>query len=99
MRVTELQKEAIRQIVAAEAGERAEIRVFGSRARDDAKGGDLDLLVKLPEPVDSPALLSARLSARISRLMYGRKVDVLVEAPNLKRLPIHAVAEREGVAL
>jgi len=99
MRLTETQTEAIRRIVRAEAGERAAVRVFGSRVRDDARGGDLDLLVTLPDPAEAPALLSARLSARISRVMHGRKVDVVLEAPNLKRLPIHEVAEREGVSL
>jgi hypothetical protein len=28
--------------------------------------------------------------------MHGRRVDVLLSAPNLRRLPIHDVALREG---
>ena len=38
-------------------------------------------------------------NARVSRLMYGRKVDVIISAPNLKQLPIHDVALMEGRAL
>lgn len=99
MRLTEVQIEAIREIVMKEAGPEASVRVFGSRARNEEKGGDLDLLVQIPEAVSKPALLSARISARVSRAMHGRSVDVVLEAPNLKRLPIHALADREGVLL
>ncbi|MBK6741837.1 MAG: nucleotidyltransferase domain-containing protein [Hydrogenophilales bacterium] len=96
MRLSETQTEAIRQIARQLAGEEARVRVFGSRLDDSLRGGDLDLLLELSAPVDNPALLAARVSARVSRLMLGRKVDVVVSAPNLMRLPIHEVAFREG---
>lgn len=70
--------------------------VFGSRLDDSARGGDIDLLLELPRPVEHPALLVARMSARVSRLRHGRKADVVLSAPNLLRLPIHEVALREG---
>jgi hypothetical protein len=56
-------------------------------------------MLELPEPVASPALLAARFSARVTRLMQGRKVDVLLAAPNLMRLPIHDMAFKEGKEL
>lgn len=99
MRLTDEQARAITQLAHEIAGEGALVRVFGSRLDDDARGGDLDLLLELPEAVPNPALLAARFSARVSRTMHGRRVDVLLAAPNLKRLPIHELAYREGVAL
>ena len=99
MRLTDEQVQSIRHIVADIAGPAARARIFGSRLRDDVAGGDLDLMVELPDAVEGPAVLAARLSARISRLLYGRKVDVLVLAPNLRRLPIHEVALKEGQAI
>ena len=59
----------------------------------------MDLLVEPPTAVDHPAALAARLSVRISRAMGGRSVDILLLAPNLRRLPIHDVAIREGMTL
>ena len=56
-------------------------------------------MLELSEPAANPALLAARFSARVTRLMQGRKVDVVLAAPNLKRLPIHDMAYREGKAL
>lgn len=89
----------IKQIVADLAGPAAQVRAFGSRLDDQARGGDLDLLITIPHPVDEPAWIAARMEARIGRLLGGRRADVLVGAPNLSRFPIHAAAERTGVLL
>jgi predicted nucleotidyltransferase len=99
MRLTEHQIQAIRQLVHKVAGEQARVRVFGSRLDDYARGGDVDLMLEIDEPVGNPALVAARLSALISRTMHGRKVDVLLSAPNLERMPIHDIAFKEGVLL
>lgn len=99
MRLTDQQIQTIRRATAELAGEQARVRLFGSRLDDAARGGDVDLLVEVDEPVDNPALLAARLAARISRAMAGRKVDVLICAPGLARLPIHEAALKEGQLL
>ena len=99
MRISEQQAQSIRQIVRDTAGAEARVRLFGSRLDDAALGGDLDLLVELPTRIDHPAVLAARLSVGISRAMDGRKVDVVLLAPNLRRLPIHDIALQEGVLL
>ena len=59
-------------------------------------GSDLDLMLELPAPVDNPTLMAAPLAARVSHAMQGRKVDVVISAPNLMRLPIHDIAFSEG---
>lgn len=99
MRITAEQIAAIRQCASALAGDAARVWLFGSRVRDDARGGDVDLLVELDVTVAEPAQLSARLASQVSRVMYGRKVDVLIKAPNLKLLPIHTIALAEGIRL
>ncbi len=99
MRLSDDQARAIKQLAYQIAGEHAQVRVFGSRLDDSARGGDLDLMLEVPEPADNPALMAARFSAKVSRLMHGRKVDVLIAAPNLMRLPIHDMASKEGKVL
>lgn len=96
MRLDAEQRRAIREAVTELAGPHARARVFGSRLDDEARGGDVDLLVELKEPAQEPAMLSARIAARVSRAMHGRKVDVLISAPNLQSHPIHEVARRTG---
>jgi len=99
MRITEKQREEIRKAVQEIAGNEASVILFGSRVDDHKKGGDVDLLVELPCVVGNPAWLAARLSARISRLMNGRSVDVLMSARNLRDLPIHEHARHSGVRI
>ncbi len=96
MRLTNHQTQIIRQITHQMAGSQSRVRVFGSRLDDAAHGGDLDLMLELMEPVENPALLVAQMSVQVSRAMHGRKVDILLSAPNLMRLPIHDVAFKEG---
>ncbi|MGZ8165540.1 MAG: nucleotidyltransferase domain-containing protein [Methylobacter sp.] len=99
MRLTDEQVQIIRQLALQVAGNQARVRVFGSRLDDTIHGGDLDLMLELAEPVDNPALMAAQMSAQVSRAMHGRKVDVLLSAPNLMRLPIHDIAFKEGQLL
>ncbi len=96
MRLTELQTNLIRQLARQVGGDQSRVRVFGSRLDDAAHGGDLDLMLELPEPIDNPALMAAQLAALVSRAMSGRKVDVLLSAPNLMHLAIHDIAFKEG---
>ena len=97
MRITEKDREMIRQVTSELTEGNGVTYVFGSRLVDQAKGGDLDLLVRMDVPVEKPAWLASQLSANISRNLYGRKEDLVLSAPNLKSLPIHSVALRDGV--
>ena len=80
-------------------GDFARVTLFGSRVNDQGKGGDVDLMVEVSNIVDVPALMGARVASRVSRAMNGRRVDVILKAPNLKIQPIHEVATRTGVIL
>ena len=99
MRLNEEQAHQIHKIALEIAGEGARVRLFGSRLDDSARGGDVDLLLEVPQRIENPAYVATFLSARVSRLFGGRKVDVLIAAPNLAHLPIHDIALRDGVLL
>ena len=99
MRLTSTQIQAIRSTVHTVFGEGAQITLFGSRVHDDQKGGDVDLMVEMPQDIADPAVMAARLSSRVSRAMYRRKVDVLLKAPNLQDRAIHRIAVQQGVRL
>ncbi len=99
MRLNPQQIKIIRRAVAELAGPEARVSLFGSRINDDARGGDIDLLVEIPHPVDEPAWLNARISGRISHRLRGQKIDVIMTAPNLRQFPIHDVAKSQGIVL
>jgi len=97
MRLTPNQIQTIKTAAAEIFGADAEIWLFGSRADDEKRGGDIDLLVETDCALDDSALRAARLSARVSLGMYGRRVDVVVRTPGLVEQPIHRIAREEGV--
>lgn len=99
MRLTPEQRRAIVSATADLAGAGARVRLFGSRLRDDAVGGDIDLLVECAQPVARPVWLEARLTARLQQLLGDRRIDVLVVDPTTLLEPVHLVARSEGVEL
>ncbi|WP_248883953.1 nucleotidyltransferase domain-containing protein [Acidithiobacillus acidisediminis] len=99
MRLSAEQVSIIRQTVAEIFGPEVQVSLFGSRVDDSKKGGDVDLLIESAQAIGEPAWLAAQLAARLERSMEGRKVDVLFLAPNLRRLPIHDIAQKNGIPL
>ena len=98
MRLTPQAIAIIRQTVRAELGDGAQVRLFGSRTDDAARGGDVDLHVLADVTVDNPVWTAALLSARLQRL-DGRAVDVRLLVLGMQRQPIDEVALAEGVLL
>ena len=99
MRLTLAQIETIKSTAQEVLGEGVQVTLFGSRVDDTLKGGDVDLMMTVEQSVPDPAVAAARIASRISRAMEGRKVDVLLKAPNLLEQPIHRIAQQEGVRL
>lgn len=89
----------IRRVVSEFADEGARVRLFGSRTDDTKRGGDVDLLIECPHPVEHPVELATRIAGRLTRLLDGRPVDVLITAPNSSRQPVHERAAAEGILL
>ena len=58
------------------------VMLFGSRTDDSRRGGDIDLLVEPPAPLDAMAQtqLRSKLAARLYRLLGERRIDILVAA-------------------
>lgn len=99
MRLTEHHRQLIRQITATVVGADAEVLLFGSRTRDDARGGDVDLLVRCPRPLPARLQTELQLGAQLERALEGRRVDVLLVDPQSHLQPVHLAAQAEGVLL
>lgn len=96
MRLTDCQAQSIRQLALQVAGSHARVRLFGSRLDDGARGGDLDLMIELPEPVANPALLAARLSASFPPDAWSQSGRAAHRAqPHAPAHPRHGLQGRE----
>jgi predicted nucleotidyltransferase len=98
MRLTGTEVEAIRRAVRDVFGESARGRVFGSRAREDLKGGDLDLFVEV-EPGAASIANEQRLRDVIAPALDDLRVDIILHERGQPLTPIESIALRDGVPL
>lgn len=99
MRLSPQHREAILRVVTEACGSTARVRLFGSRTDDSMRGGDVDLLVELPEEPAQLFDLQRQLSAKLFRALDSRPVDVLIVGPRTPRSSVHDEALRHGVPL
>lgn len=99
MRLSEVERRAIVTIAREVIGGDVQVRLFGSRADDRARGGDIDLMVETDRALPDRLQQELRLGVQLERALGGRRVDLLLVDPTVPLLPVHRVARREGVAL
>lgn len=99
MRIDSQTRDIIKSEVAACLGTDVVVRLFGSRADDNQRGGDIDLLIDVDNPLKERILTECHLEARLFIRLGGRKVDVLIRDPNKPPLPVHQQALKLGIVL
>jgi len=99
MRLTPEARQIIKASTQEVFGLNATVRVFGSRANDEARGGDIDLLVECSEPVKDKLKKTLALTARLQSRLGDQRIDVIVADPQTKPQSVHEVARRTGVPL
>lgn len=100
MRLTQSQRQTILDTLRRHFGQQCEIRLFGSRVDDTARGGDIDLYVEA-EIGDADAVVEAKLQAlaELHRDLGEQKIDLVVRRPGTEILPVHRVAKSTGIRL
>ena len=73
MRLTEEEKRALKKAL---EGFEGEVYIFGSRLREDLKGGDIDILL-IPKNPENPVELALRVQTKFL-LECDQSIDVLV---------------------
>ncbi|MFY0663245.1 MAG: nucleotidyltransferase domain-containing protein [Natronospirillum sp.] len=100
MRISDSERAIITTILHKHFGAASQIRVFGSRVDDSAKGGDIDLYIE-PELESAEQLVDAKLNALVElRLALGeQKIDLVINRRAGVNLPIYSVAKETGLVL
>ena len=98
MRLEDHEVEAIRTAVREIFGRTAKTHLFGSRTRDDLKGGDIDLLVEV-ESGQASIVNEQRLRDRIAPVVQDLRLDILLHENGKAFTPIELIALRDGMLL
>lgn len=80
-------------------GDDASIRIFGSRARIDEKGGDIDLLIETAQHLPNRVNSACRLVSELQMKLGDQKIDAIIIDPETREQPIHKIARETGVML
>ncbi|MDF1583265.1 MAG: nucleotidyltransferase domain-containing protein [Methyloprofundus sp.] len=101
MRLTPLQKNAICENTTKYFGGDAQVWLFGSRAQDHTKGGDIDLYIEatLQNAAD---LITAKLQflRELHKVLGEQKIDVVLRRGSYSvDLPIYRIAKQTGILL
>lgn len=99
MRLTNSQVQAIRHAAQRVLGDGAQVRVFGSMALDQRKGGDIDLFFETGAAFANRAQILCQLSGAITLALGDRKIDIILKDANTPPAPIFDIAKRTGVLL
>ncbi|MDF1568282.1 MAG: nucleotidyltransferase domain-containing protein [Spirochaetaceae bacterium] len=83
MRLTEIQKNTIRETVSEVFGADSSVYLFGSRVDDHKRGGDIDLLVVSAHHIDEAFRLSLKTQSRLARRLGEQKIDLITTVKDL----------------
>lgn len=101
MRLPESDINIIKRVAHEVWGDRVIVYLFGSRADDSEKGGDIDLLIKLPEEPEPGKIMlkKSEFLAKLEVLLGEQKFDLVIQTPYNYHLPIIKTALAKGVEL
>lgn len=99
MRLLPEQIVLIKQVVAGVLNAPGEVWLFGSRADDTARGGDIDLFVETQILIPNRAEMLCKLYAALIRALGDRKIDLILKDGRTADAPIYQIARQTGVRL
>jgi predicted nucleotidyltransferase len=99
MRLSLEQREVIKDLARRHFGPKAEVRLFGSRLNDQARGGDIDLYVETD--LTGSALQRAELAflREVQESLGEQRLDVTTHSRYEVASSFEAYAKEEGVPL
>lgn len=79
MRISSYESSQIAALAKAYFGEQSEVRLFGSRTDDSKRGGDIDLLILVPDSeVDVAKTLKFKFLDKLQGQIGEQRIDVII---------------------
>ena len=95
MRLSTRELQALRAII-GELDPAGCLYLYGSRADDARRGGDIDVYWQASRPIDLKTQLAVQYRLELA---CDTRVDLLIQNPGQPAQPIHQIAMEQGVLL
>jgi predicted nucleotidyltransferase len=99
MRITRSQAQITKKTVDRVLGTPNQVWLFGSRAKDDQHGGDIDLLIETEGVLPNRASTLCRLYGALIMALGDRKLDIVLKDAQTVEAPVFEIARRTGILL
>jgi uncharacterized protein len=98
MRISTEEANSIKTISCKVFGAGCQVWLFGSRADDSLRGGDIDLYLET-SCTDSIAQKKLEMRRELLKVFGDQKIDLVVHQKDLPLKPFHELAKSSGVEL
>ncbi|RZD18234.1 MAG: nucleotidyltransferase domain-containing protein [Candidatus Acididesulfobacter diazotrophicus] len=100
MRLSHDEAEIIRNLTIKYFGKNSNIYLFGSRADDKKRGGDIDIYIETDKPLCEIFDLKISFMVDLKNELGDQKIDAVIKSLRSdKNIPIYEIAKKTGVAL
>lgn len=99
MRLTDLQRTIISEEAQRHFGGGVSVLLFGSRVRDEMRGGDIDLYIEADGSVEEMLDRELKFYAALQRRLGEQRIDIVVHRRGTSLRPIDLEARRTGIPL
>ena len=99
MRLTSTQVQLIKSTVDSVLNAPNKVWLFGSRADDSQRGGDIDLFIEVQTTLKNRADAICQLYAALIMVLGDCKIDVVLKDERTVDAPIFQIAKRTGILL
>ena len=97
MRLTDFEKNTIRETASNIFGPSAKVFLFGSRVDDFNKGGDIDLFIDSTQKISLYEKIA--FISKLKLKLGDQKIDVIVNSPVKKDRKIVRIARETGIEI
>ena len=98
MRISEEMAKSLVALARKHIAGNAKVWLFGSRVRDDAKGGDIDIIIEVSS-IENPLQRKIRFRLAFEDIWGEQKLDHQLHDTERDDQPIHEIVRREGILL
>jgi predicted nucleotidyltransferase len=100
MRISQETAKIIKELSLKYFGEDSKVYLFGSRADDTKRGGDIDIYVETKVDISKQFDLRVKFLTELTMKIGEQKIDIVINNLTFdKKLPIYEIAKRKGVLL